>query len=388
MALISIERFKEVSITATSVSMNDFVRQWRQVGAAATQAMERVGHSGWYILGPEVERFERALGAYWGRKHVIGVANGMDAIEIGLRCMGVGRDHKVLTTPLTAFATTLAILRVGATPVYVDVDACGLMNLAQAKCVLECDSTIRAVVPVHLYGFSLNLRDLEQIQSQAGVPVLEDCAQSIGARHEGRLAGSIGRCVATSFYPTKNLGAIGDAGALLTDDAAINASAKGLRNYGQSSQYHHEEIGLNSRLDELHAAILHDAMMPLLAEATRRRREVARRYLTQIDNPMIELVQAPEGCEPVWHLFPILTSPTLRDNLRAYLQRQGVTSGIHYPKLTVEQPALAKCGVFETAAELTQAMRLSRSEVSLPIHPFLTDTEVELVINACNRWQP
>ncbi len=352
------------------------------------QAVEKVGQSGWYILGKEVVDFEEALGKYWGRKYVIGVANGMDAIEIGLRCLGVRSGDKVLTTPLTAFATSLAILRIGAIPVYVDVDSCGLMNLSQAKDVLQGDTSIRAVLPVHLYGFSLHLGNLDLLQSEAGVPVLEDCAQSIGARHDNRLAGSVGRCAATSFYPTKNLGAMGDGGALITDDQSIEVSARRLRNYGQSAQYMHEEVGLNSRLDELQAAILKDGMLPQLSQGTRRRCEVADRYLNEIRNPAIELLKPPAGCMPVWHLFPVLTPPSHRDDFRIYLHGHGIGSGVHYPKLLVEQPALGKYGRFEVATELTKAGHLSRNVVSLPIHPFLADSEIDLVIDVCNRWKP
>lgn len=368
--------------------MNDFPRQWQAVGAAITQAVERVGRRGWYILGSEVSAFEQELARFWESKHVVGVANGMDAIEIGLRCLGITSGDKVLTTPLTAFATTLAIMRIGATPVYVDVDASGLMDLSQARWAVSKDTSIRAIVPVHLYGFSLDLDELERIQSDTGVPVLEDCAQSIGASFGGRFAGTVGRCAATSFYPTKNLGAIGDGGALVTGDSGIDSQARQLRNYGQSSQYVHDVAGLNSRLDELQAAILRDAMLPQLPLWTDRRRETATRYLRGIKNPSILLPTHSSQCRPVWHLFPIVIDPALRDTFRDNLQRHGIASGIHYPSMTVEQHALLGTGKFEVLTELKQAKHLSHGEVSLPIHPFLTSAEIDSVIDVCNRWQP
>ena len=368
--------------------MNDFPRQWKAVGAAVAQAVERVGQRGWYILGSEVSGFEQDMARFWGAKHVVGVANGMDAIEIGLRCLGITSGDKVLTTPLTAFATTLAIMRIGATPVYVDVDAAGLLDLAQVRWALREDPSIRAIVPVHLYGFSLDLDELERIQSETGVPVLEDCAQSIGASFGDRFAGTVGRCAATSFYPTKNLGAIGDGGALVTGEAGIDSHARQLRNYGQSSQYVHDVAGLNSRLDELQAAILRDAMLPQLQLWTDRRRETATRYLSGIRNPSIQLPAHSPQCRPVWHLFPIVIDPALRDTFRDHLHRHGIGSGIHYPSMTVEQRALIGTGKFDVLTELTQAKRLSRGEVSLPIHPFLTTAEIDSVIDICNRWQP
>jgi dTDP-4-amino-4,6-dideoxygalactose transaminase len=367
------------------ILQNDFKRQWDEVSEAVLGAVRRVGSSGWYILGQEVDRFEKALAEFWGVDHVVGTGNGLDALEIGLRCLGLRPNDKVLTTPLSAFATTLAILRAGGVPVFTDVDDTGAVDLAQCREHLERDSSIRYFVPVHLYGIPLDLEQLAQLQRDFSLQVVEDCAQSIGASINIHRAGTIGQVAATSFYPTKNLGALGDAGAVLTNDSEVAVAARELRDYGQSARYVHSRLGLNSRLDELHAAILHDAFLLRLKTWTEKRRAIAQRYLREIRNPALELLRGPSAANAVWHLFPVLVSPESRANFRAHLESGGIVTGIHYPHLIPDQTALA--GVpFEKTGALENAIRFSRSEVSLPIHPFLSEDEVETVIAACNNW--
>lgn len=369
------------------ILQNDFQRQWGACGAAVLSAVERVGESGWYVLGPEVREFENALARTWGVAHAVGVANGMDAIEIALRSLGVGRGDKVLTTPLSAFATTLALMRVAARPVFVDVDGLGQIDLGQCRAALTADPSIRFMLPVHLFGFACELAALAQLQQDFDLTVVEDCAQAIGAADAGRAVGTVGRAAATSFYPTKNLGAMGDGGALLTNDDGLAERARALRNYGQSAQYEHRDLGLNSRLDELHAAILRDAFLPRLAEWTDHRRDVARRYLAKIDNRAVGLLRPrPEG-DPVWHLFPVLVAADRRDAFRQHLKGEGVVTGIHYPRVIPDQDALRTYEAYDVVFPPDNARRLAACEVSLPVHPFLTDAEVETVVHACNRWQ-
>lgn len=367
------------------VRLNDFRRQWQAIGDDAQQAFERVGESGWYCLGQEVEHFEHELAQFWGQPHAIGVGTGLDAIEIALRCLGAGPDDFVLTTPLSAFATTLAILRIGATPVFVDVDNRGLIDLDLCREALEARRDIRFFVPVHLYGQSLRLDALMALRDDFDLLLVEDCAQSIGARVDGnkRPNGTVGQLAATSFYPTKNLGALGDGGAILTADDALADSARALRDYGQTAKYEHSRVGLNSRLDEVHAAILRDAMLPRLRDWTAARRRVAARYLAGIDHPGIELPRAADGS--VWHLFPVLTNH--RDSLAAHLAEHGVGSAVHYPKLIPDQTAMAEYGRFEILGNLARSRRFATGELSLPIHPFLDDDEIERVIQACNQWR-
>ena len=368
------------------ILQNDFKRQWDSVEGSVLEAVRRVGASGWYILGREVDAFERELAQFWGCSHGIGTGNGLDALEIGLRCLGLQAGEKVLTTPLSAFATTLAILRAGGVPVFVDVDDFGAIDLAQCREVITKDRSIRFLVPVHLYGFPLPLDELARLKADFDLRIVEDCAQSIGASFGGIRAGTIGQVAATSFYPTKNLGALGDAGAILTNDPALAESARSLRNYGQSSHYVHSALGLNSRLDEMHAAVLRSAFLPKLGEWTEARRRTATRFLEGIAHPAIRLPSPKPAMAPAWHLFPVVVAEGLRDRLGDHLKSCGITTGIHYPRIISEQTALLK-GSWHQAVEPKNARRFAEGELSLPIHPFLTDSEVEAVIAACNSWK-
>lgn len=368
------------------ILQNDFKLQWESVKDSVLEAVRRVGASGWYVLGREVQTFELALAERWGVSHAVGVGNGMDAIEIGLRSLDLQPGEKVLTTPLSAFATTLAILRAGGMPVFVDVDDFGCIDLAQCREVLEKERSIRFLVPVHLYGFSLPMQELARLKADFELRIVEDCAQSIGASHGGTGAGTVGQVAATSFYPTKNLGALGDGGALLTNDAALADAAGTLRNYGQTGHYVHSKLGLNSRLDELHAAVLHSAFLPNLESWTQARRRTAQKYLGQIKHPAIRLLAPDRSMNPVWHLFPILAAEGSRDELRSYLEARGIMTGIHYPHIIPEQAAL-KSGSWRNAVEPANARRFARCELSLPVHPFLTESEVDAVIAACNDWK-
>jgi dTDP-4-amino-4,6-dideoxygalactose transaminase len=370
------------------ISQNDFQRRWLTIEQPVLNAVRRVGKSGRYILGEQVQTFEAALAKGWGIEHAVGVANGMDAIEIGLRCVGLCQGEKVLTTPLSAFATTLAIIRAGGVPVFVDVDESGGIDLGQCRELLERDREIRHFVPVHLYGHALDMNELKKLKNDFGLSIVEDCAQAIGASHSGVSVGTVGQLAATSFYPTKNLGAFGDGGAVLTDDEEIAAEARVLRNYGQSAHYVHDELGSNSRLDELHAAILCDAMLPNLEAWTALRRKTARLYLDTIRNPLIQICPISSTADPAWHLFPILVSEGMRDNLREHLREMGIDTAIHYPRIIPEQHALTKDARFEISFEPTNARRFAAEELSLPIHPFLIETEIFQVIDACNKWNP
>jgi dTDP-4-amino-4,6-dideoxygalactose transaminase len=369
------------------ILQNDFKRQWKVVQRAAVEAVQRVGASGSYILGEEVGRFEKALAQVWGVAHAVGVANGMDAIEIGLRCLNLRPGDKVLTTPLSAFATTLAVIRAGGVPIFVDVDSLGRIDLGQCRDLLRRNRSIRFLVPVHLYGFPLDLPDLVSLRDEFDLRIVEDCAQAIGASSSGLAVGTVGQVAATSFYPTKNLGAMGDAGALLTNDPQIAARATILRNYGQSGPYLHSEPGLNSRLDELHAAILHDAFLPNLKKWNQARRRTADAYLNEIKHSAIELPSASANLNCAWHIFPARITPGSRDSFRQYLSVMNIATGVHYPCIIPDQQALADPGLREMDVEPLEARRWTEGEVSLPIHPMLDTGEVRAVIDACNAWK-
>ena len=368
------------------VLANDFRRQWEDLRSGYISALDDVGRSGWYVLGEEVREFESSLAAWWGTEYAVGVASGLDAIEIGLRVLGCQAGDRVLTTPLTAFATTLAILKLGAVPVFVDTDERGLIDLGLCRELLEARRDICYFVPVHLYGHCLDLDALSELRESYGVKIVEDCAQSIGASFGGKPTGSAGDLAATSFYPTKNLGALGDGGALLTNDADLRTQASALRDYGQSAKYRHELVGYNSRLDELQAAFLRRVSLPRLEGWTQRRREIARFYLDQIRHPDVKVLESPRGSISSWHLFPVWVPPEKRARFLLHLKSSGIGAGIHYPATVVDQPALSGIA-HEEAVECTQARRLAESEVSLPIHPYLTPEEVGRVIEAVQSWK-
>ena len=364
---------------------NDFQRQWKDIRDDALDAFERVGASGRYVLGEEGRVFEETLASRWSLEHAIGVASGLDALEISLRALGCQRGDRVLTTPVSAFATTLAILKLGAIPVFADTDERGLVDLDRCGEVLRQRSEIRFFVPVHLFGHALDLSKLQRLRQEFGLKIVEDCAQSIDARFRGEPTGSAGQMAATSFYPTKNMGAMGDGGAILTRDPDLAARARALRDYGQSSKYRHEYSGYNSRLDELQAAFLRSACLPRLEQWTRRRRQIAEAYMEGVRHAKVCVVPPPEGSESCWHLFPVRVADGAQSALLRHLKAFAVSAGIHYPIVIPDQPALGHAA-FELTDDCLVARGFCTSEVSLPIHPYLTDSEVDQVTHAVNAW--
>jgi dTDP-4-amino-4,6-dideoxygalactose transaminase len=363
------------------IALNDFKAEPAELLSAQLAAAERVLRSGWFILGPEVTAFEAAWSAACGTSHAVGVGNGMDAIEIGLRALGIGAGAEVITTPMTAFATVLAILRAGATPVLADIDPqTALLDPESAQRCLT--PRTRAVLPVHLYG---QVADMEQWVSwsrQAGVLLLEDCAQAHLAEWGGKRAGSFGAFAAFSFYPTKNLGAIGDGGAIVTSDDALAERARMLRNYGQSTRYVHPSLGMNSRLDELQAALL-GVRMQWLPAFTARRRQIAQRYDAAMRNTAVQLLHAPPAPERHVHHLYVVTSDD-RDALAAHLAARGVQTLIHYPVPVHHQDPCKDLA--RDPRGLAAAERHAATCLSLPCHPQLTDTQVECVIDAVNSY--
>lgn len=369
-----------VSESAVPVAANDFARQWLDIRDDAIGAVERVGASGWLILGEEVREFEREFAAWWGVDHAIGVASGLDAIEIALRAAGIEPGRRVLTTPLTAFATTLAILRAGCEPVWCDVDESGGLDLGLADIALRDDPTIAALVPVHLYGHPLDPDALRRLAAEHGILVIEDCAQSAGAERDGSPTGVAGAAGATSLYPTKNLGAMGDGGVILTDDEALAERARSLRDYGQAGRYEHVEAGLNSRLDELQAAILRSALLPRLDGFLACRAVIAARYEAGLRGTSLRPITAVVG-RSAHHLFPVEVTAGDPLEVAARLREAGIGVGRHYPFVCPDQRAVAGIGI--SLGELAVARRLATRELSLPIHPYLEEDEVEAVLAAC-----
>lgn len=363
------------------ILMNDFKGEAPEMKQAMLDAVRRVIDSGWYILGPEVQAFEQKFAAFSQIPHAVSVGNGMDAIEIALRALDIGVGDEVVTTPMTAFATVLAVLRAGATPVLADIDpATGLLSPVSVKRCLT--PRTRALLLVHLYG---QVRDMDQWQAlcnEAGVKLIEDCAQSHGARWNGCTAGSFGVAGAYSFYPTKNLGALGDGGALVTRDEALATRAASLRNYGQSERYIHPEIGLNSRLDEIQAAIL-AVRLDSLEASTEIRRSIARRYRDGITNSRVQLLAPPQqAASHVYHLF-VLLSPH-RDALQAHLKAQGVQALLHYPMPVHHQSSCAD--IRRDPTGLPGSESHAKHCLSLPCHPQMSDSDVQRVIDAVNNF--
>lgn len=363
------------------ILMNDFKAETTEMKVAMLTAVQRVIDSGWYVLGPEVLAFENKFAAYCQIPYAVSVGNGMDAIEIVLRALGIGPGDEVVTTPMTAFATVLAVLRAGANPVLADIDATtGLLSLQSVRRCLT--PRTRAIVLVHLYG---QVRDMDQwlaLCDDANIRLIEDCAQSHGASWNGRMAGSFGVAGAYSFYPTKNLGALGDGGALVTSDESLAAKAARIRNYGQSERYIHPEIGLNSRLDEMQAAILSVRLSSLDAN-TEVRRSIARRYRAGITQPLVKLLApAQQDGAHVYHLF-VLICPH-RDALQAHLKDQGVQCLLHYPVPVHHQSPCSD--IARDPAGLPASESHAAQCLSLPCHPQMSDRDIESVIDAVNSF--
>jgi dTDP-4-amino-4,6-dideoxygalactose transaminase len=363
------------------ILMNDFKAEPAELRAAMLAAVERVMASGWYVLGKEVEAFEHAWAAACGLNHGVGVGNGLDAIEIALRALGIGPGDEVVTTPMTAFATVLAVLRCGATPVLADIDPdSGLLALESVERCLSPKT--RAVLLVHLYGQMRDMVAWRQFCEERHLALVEDCAQAHLARWNGVAAGAYGAAGAYSFYPTKNLGALGDAGMLVTADPTLAERAARLRNYGQSVRYHHPELGMNSRLDEMQAAIL-GARLNWLAAYTQRRREIAATYRAGLADAPLRLLAAPqEEAAHVHHLFVVMTGE--RDGLQAHLQARGVQTHIHYPvPVHHQEPCVA---LRRDPDGLANAERHARECLSLPCHPQMTDEQITHVIEAVRAY--
>jgi len=361
------------------VHANDFAAQWEEVQGDAVAAIDRVGRSGWLVLGDEVSQFEEELARWWGLPHAVGVASGLDALEIALRLGGVGPGDRVLTTPLTAFATTLAVLRVGAEPMWCDVDDTGGMDLQLALEALRGDASIKAALPVHLYGHPLDPAMLERL-GERGVTVIEDCAQSAGASRDSRPTGSVGPLAATSLYPTKNLGAMGDGGVLFAASEEQATRARTLRNYGQAGRYEHVEVGLNSRLDELQAAILRSALLPRLDGWLERRRELARRYAQGLEGTVLRVI-SPSGGQSAHHLMAVeVIAGEPAEHARTLIDA-GIVVGRHYPFLCPDAPACEGIGI--RLGDFPVARRLAKNELTLPLYPQLDDASVDYVIDAC-----
>ena len=347
--------------------------------AAVRAAIDRVIASGWFVLGPEVEAFETEFAAASRVPHAVGVGTGTDAITLILRALDIGPGDEVITPPLSAAYSALAVMMSGARPVFTDIDP-DRLTLDPRHVETAITPRTRALLPVHLYGQAADMRPLEALAAKHHLALVEDAAQAHLATADGRPVGTIGVAAASSFYPTKNLGALGDGGAVLTRDAQLAARIKRLRNGGQTSRYHHEEAGANSRLDEMQAAILR-ARLPFLAGWTSRRRTIAARYRSALAKAALQV--PPEfDSGHVYHLFPVLTAS--RDAFQQHMRDRGVETLIHYPVPIPRQPALKTA----SPAICPVAERVCAQIVSLPMYPGLSDAAVSAVTDAAAAFRP
>ncbi|MBN1481261.1 DegT/DnrJ/EryC1/StrS family aminotransferase [candidate division KSB1 bacterium] len=362
------------------IPFGDLKRRYRAIKENIDAALFRVLDSGWYILGKELEFFEQQFANYVGARHAIGVGSGTEALHLALVAAGVGPGDEVITVANTAVPTLSAISFAQARPVFVDIDVDSYcMDPAKIEAVIRPET--KAIIPVHLYGHACDMPDIMDIADAHGLKVIEDCAQAHGSKISDTMVGTFGQYGCFSFYPSKNLGAFGDAGMIVTNDAAEADKLIKLRNYGQSKRYYHDCLGYNSRLDEIQAALL-SAQLTCLPQWTKRRQDIAQLYYKNIKNKQFYLPRVSDGVEHVYHLFVVRHRQ--RDDVRAFLAEHGIGSQIHYPVPCHLQQAYEFLGVQEGALPLTEAC--AATVLSLPNYPELTDEEVLYVCDVLNNF--
>ncbi|ATW24492.1 DegT/DnrJ/EryC1/StrS family aminotransferase [Candidatus Formimonas warabiya] len=336
--------------------------------------------SGWYILGKNVERFESEFADFIGTKFCVGLNSGLDALILAFRALGVGIGDEVIVPANTYIASVLGITENGATPVFVEPDH--YFNLDDNRIEEKITKNTKAILVVHLYGQAANMKRIKEIANRNKLYLIEDCAQSHGAKFENRTTGAWGDIGCFSFYPTKNIGAFGDSGAIVTDNPLIYEKIKMLRNYGSKIKYHNEILGVNSRLDEIQAAIL-SVKLSHYNQLQKEREKISRRYLDEIKNEFIKLPKIRENAGHVWHLFVIRTDD--RKKLQKYLTDHEIGTQIHYPI----PPHLSKAYDFlgHKQGNLTITENYADTVISLPLYEGMTEAEVSYVINIINEYE-
>lgn len=359
-----------------NVPFLDLKSGYEELKLAIDEAASRVLASGWYIGGPEVTAFEEAWADFCGASHCVGLGNGLEALELALRALGIGPGDEVIVPSNGFIATWLAVSAVGATPVPVEPDP-ATHNLDPEQTAAAITAQTKAILPIHLYGQPADLDALADIADAHGIALVEDAAQAHGARHRGQRIGARGRIACWSFYPSKNLGALGDGGAVTTNDAVLAERIRMLGNYGSKVRYVNEERGVNSRLDPLQAAVLR-AKLATLDEWNGRRARIAATYTTRLEECDIVLPAVPNWTEPAWHLFVIRSKR--RDALARALANRGVQTLIHYPVAPHRQRAYADLGHVEGSFPIAE--QLADEVLSLPIGPQMSEAEVDAVCDA------
>ena len=342
--------------------------------AAATRVLD----SGWYVLGKEVEAFENEFASWLGAKYCVGLNSGLDALILAFRAMGIGKGDEVIVPANTYIASVLGITENGATPIFVEPDEYHNINTDKIEAAITPHT--KAILVVHLYGQPCRMDKIIDIANSHDLPVIEDCAQSHGATFKGMMTGTFGKIGCFSFYPTKNLGAFGDGGAIVTDDAEIAEKIHMYRNYGSEKKYYNKVQGINSRLDEIQAALLR-VKLSHIEELIKEREYVARKYLEGITNPLIKLPNIMDGARHVWHQFVITTSK--RDDLHEFLADEGIGSLIHYPIPPHLSEAYSKLGYSRGSFPITE--KEADSVLSLPIFNGMVQDNIDRVIYAVNQ---
>jgi dTDP-4-amino-4,6-dideoxygalactose transaminase len=376
--MIAVEAQKRgaAPVGRAAVPFLDLKAQFAEIGGEILEAFRDVAEGGTYVLGPRVAQFEAAFAAHVEAKHCVAVNSGTSALHLALIGAGVGPGDEVITVPMTFVATCWAVSYVGAGPVFVDVDPeTYTMDARQVEARITPKT--RALLPVHLYGQPADLSPLLEIGRRHGIPVIEDAAQAHGAEYRGRRAGSIGQSGCFSFYPGKNLGALGEGGAVVTDDDGLAARLRALRDHAQERRYHHSELGFNYRMDALQGAAL-GIKLRHLPRWTEARRRLAVRYRERLDGLPLVLPTEADDRRHVWHLFVVLHPR--RDQIRASLEARGVQTGLHYPVPVHLQPAYA--GLCGRLGDYPVAERIGRECLSLPLFPEMTDDQQDRVVDA------
>lgn len=344
-------------------------------------AFERVYSSSWYIEGKEDEAFEKSFAHYCNTQYCVGVGNGLDALYLSLKALGIKEGDEIIVPSNTYIATALAITYAQAIPVFVEPDI-NTFNIDPAKIEVAITNKTRAIMPVHLYGQACDMDSIMEIAKKHNLFVIEDCAQAHGATYKGKTIGSFGDAAGFSFYPGKNLGALGDAGAMVTNNEDIAKRVRALGNYGSDYKYHHIMKGNNSRLDELQAAFL-SAKLPHLNKVNITRRNIAQNYLAKIENPEVVLPYVPEYADPVWHIFAIRCKR--RDELERFLNDAGIGTNKHYPIPMHLQECYKDLGFHK--GDFPIAEEISATELSIPMYYGMTDAEINYVIDKVNEFK-
>lgn len=343
-------------------------------------AFERVLDNSWYILGKEDETFEKSFAQFCNTEYCIGCGNGMDALILPLKALGIGPGDEVIVPSNTYIATALAVTYVGAKPIFVEPDI-STYNIDPNRIEQAISKKCKAIMPVHLYGQPCDMHPIMKIAEKYGLYVIEDCAQAHGATYYGQVIGSFGTAAGFSFYPGKNLGALGDAGATVTNDLTLSQKIRVIGNYGSDYKYHHIYKGNNSRLDELQAAFL-SVKLSHLDRMNAERRRIAARYTDEISNEKIVLPFVLDNTEPVWHIYSVRCNE--REKLAEYLQNEGITTNRHYPIAIHMQECYKDLNLKE--GSLPIAEEISRTQLSLPIYYGMTDDEISYVIEKINNF--